>query len=69
MVKLTMSFYRHAITGTVASYSDRFAAVFGDRLVKVDGPEPDANESPRPKKTTRKTSDDTTTDSSKEGNA
>lgn len=62
-------YYKHDITGAIAEHSERFAAVFGDVLVRVDGPN-EAEATPSPKKrSTRKPSEDASpTDSSKEGN-
>jgi hypothetical protein len=67
------SLYRHAVTGKVAAFNDRVAAIFGDRLVEVTDPTGDVEAeavTPRPKKrAVKKTSEDTTPiDSSKEGN-
>lgn len=60
-------FYKHAVTDEVAEMSERFAAVFGDTLTRVDR---DGN--PVKARSTKKRSDaeatDTNTDSPKEGN-
>jgi hypothetical protein len=54
--------YKHVETGIVASITDKVAAVFGDRLVRIEEPE----ESPKPTRSRKKAEDQT--DSPKEGN-
>jgi hypothetical protein len=61
---MSESFYKHAVTGEIALLNDRFAAVFGDTLTRVD-----SHEDTAPKRTTKKqTASDDNTDSPKEGN-
>lgn len=73
---MTSYWYEHAVTGKRAEMSERFAKVFGDNLIKVDGPvaAPAQEETPRPSKKNKSSSETSTvevtdnTDSSKEGN-
>lgn len=61
--------YEHAVTGKVGSYNETFAAVFGDRLIRVDS-EGGSTETTK-KRSSRKTNDsdsDSNTDSSEGGN-
>lgn len=41
-------FYKHRETGIVAAMNDSFAAVFGDRLERVDAPAKDDVVTPAP---------------------
>lgn len=52
--------YRHVETGIESVITDRVAAVFGDRLVRVE--EPAVEESPKPTRSRKKADE---TDSSK----
>lgn len=74
---MTSYWYEHAVTGIRAEYAERFAKVFGDNLIKVDGPAPREThneETPRPSRKRTRSSETSNvevtdnTDSSKEGN-
>ena len=46
-------YYKHVLTGIVSEITDRAAAVFGDRLVRVESDEPEST-TPEPTKPKKK---------------